>query len=78
MFFRREDVAIHLEVQMIRRAVVHDLDLRIGEQLLVVAIRLGDRKLVRLALGKFLPALGNGRDLDITQAGESPRRAPGR
>ena len=64
MLVRREDVAVHLEVQMVRRAVVNDLNLGIGQQLLVVAVRLGDRQLVRLALGEVLSALRDGRDLD--------------
>ncbi len=37
------DGLVDLEVQMVRRAVVNHLNLRIGQQLAVVAVSLGDR-----------------------------------
>jgi hypothetical protein len=68
VFLRGEDVAVDLEVQVVWRAVVDDLDVRVGQQLLVVAVGFGDRKLVGLALGEVLPALGDGRDFDEAEA----------
>ena len=64
VLLRGQDFLVDREVQMIRRAVVHDLNLRIGQQLLVVAVRLGDRQLLGLGLGEVVAALGDGRDLD--------------
>ena len=71
MLLRREDFLVDREVQMIRRAVVHDLNLRIGEHLAVVAVRLRDRQLLGLGLRQVVAALRDRRHFDKA---EPPQR----
>ncbi len=68
---RGHDVAVHLEVEVIGRAVVNDLNFRVGQELPVIAIRLGNRQLVGLSLGEILAAFGDGCDFHEAEAAES-------
>ena len=63
----REDVLGDREVEMIRRAIVHDLNLRIGQAVAVVAVRFRYRERRRLRLGQLLPPLRHRDDFDIPQ-----------
>jgi len=70
MFACRQDVAIHLKMQVVGCAVVNDLNFRIGEQLLVVAIGFGDRQFVGLCLREIGIPLGHGHHFDKAQPAE--------
>jgi hypothetical protein len=72
-----EDIAIHFEVQVIGRAIVHDLNVRVGQQLVIVAVGLRNRELIGLPLSEVLPPLGDGGDFDVAEPakGLNVRRA---
>ena len=76
-FFGGQDFLVDREVQMIRRAVVNDLNLRVGQQRAVVAVRLGNRKLLGLRLGQLVAPLRHRRDLDKAEPPQSPRHVRG-
>ena len=65
-----QDVAVDFEMEMIGRAVVHDSNCFIGEPLVVIAVRLGDRQLGRFVLGQLGVSLRNGGDFDIAESTE--------
>ncbi len=80
MLLRRQNFLVDREMQMIRRAVVYDLNFRIRQQSPVVAVPFGNRKLLGLGLRKVVAALGNRRHfhkpkppqrLDVRGANES-------
>ena len=62
--------AIDLEVKMIRRTVMHDLDFRIGQQVVVIAVSQGDRQVGRLPLGELLPSFRDGENFHGAESSE--------
>ncbi len=70
MLARRDDLFVDLEMEMVGRAIVHHLNLRIGQQLVVIAVSLRNREHRRLRRREFLPPLRHGDDVDKTQSPE--------
>ena len=64
---RRED---HGHVQVIRRRVVHDVDVGVGDERLVAPVRLRHAERIGLLPGGRLAARGNRDDLDKAEAAD--------
>ncbi len=60
MLARLDDLDIDLGVQVVGRAVVHHLDLRIGEQLFNVLVAARDVVFSRFALRQLVVDIGDG------------------
>ena len=63
-----KDVPVHLEVQMVRSAVVDHLNVGVVEQLAVVAVGTGDAERIGLLPREVLARLGQRDELDVAQS----------
>jgi len=63
-----ENLFVDLKMQVIGCAVVNDLNLGVGQQIVIVAVRFGDRQCIGLGLGQLLSTLRDGGDLNKTKS----------